>query len=337
MKINRKHWLIITIICLSVIILGACGGDEEADANSGAAKKTFKIGLITDPSHMWTKAAEKFKEEIEKRSEGEMTLEVFPSGQLGNESAMLQQIESGSLDFGFITAVELSSREKAFSAWFAPYLFETIMDAQEASDTDVAKEMLGTLDKYGLLGLDYLFAGQRVMLFKDKKVQGPEDMEGMVLRVTPGPPMLEFYEFTGASTEGMPLTEVYSAAQMGVIDGMDMDLDATITNKYFEVVNYAAVTNHMVWPSVAVVNKDTFESLSEEEQKIIKKSLEIASDYAVKTRSSKEEEFRQTLKDKGMTVYELDKNVFTKQIQKFDEKYKQQGELIKKFITKFRN
>ncbi|WP_240377535.1 TRAP transporter substrate-binding protein [Bacillus piscicola] len=316
---------------------GETGGEEEAASEGSAdAEHSFKLGVITPPAHMWHQAAEKFKEELEANSDGRMTLEIYPSGQLGNESDMLQQIEAGSLDFGFITAAEISSREEAFSAWFTPYLFETIKDAHEARQSDVATEMLGTLDQYGMTGLDYLFAGQRVMLFKDKEVKKPEDMEGLVLRVTPSPPMLEFYNSTGAATEGIPLPEVYSAVQTGVIDGMDMDLDATITNKFFEVVDYGAVTNHMVWPAVAVMNSATFTDLPEEDQQIIRDSLATAADFAVETRFAQEEEFKETLADEGMTIYELDKSVFEEQIQNFDEVYKQKDPMIEKFITTFR-
>ncbi|SFE89599.1 TRAP transporter substrate-binding protein [Alteribacillus iranensis] len=352
----KKYWKSFTVTLSLAFLLTACGGGgdggEESSAESDPAESdsstedttealadaeySFKLGVITPPAHMWHQAAEKFKEELEANSDGNMTLEIYPSGQLGNESDMLQQIESGSLDFGFITAAEISSREEAFSAWFTPYLFETIKDAHEARKSEVAQEMLGTLDSYGMTGLDYLFAGQRVMLFKDTEVKSPEDMDGLVLRVTPSPPMLEFYNSAGASTEGIPLPEVYSAVQTGVIDGMDMDLDATITNKFFEVVDYGAVTNHMVWPSVAVVNSDTFNALTEEDQQIVKDALETAADYAVNTRFDQEEEFKQTLSDEGMTIYELDKEVFAEQIENFDKVYKEKDPLIEKFITEFR-
>lgn len=353
MKLFEKNLQVLGTTMGLAVLLFACGGEEaETETSTDAqdneevteeetegdveAEHEFTLGLITPPAHMWHKAAEKFKEELESRSEGRMTLEIHPSGQLGNESDMLQQIEAGSLTFGFITAAEISSREETFAAWFTPYLFETIEDAHEARQSDIAVDMLGTLEQFGMTGLDYIFAGQRVMLFKDKEVQNPEDMDGLVLRVTPSPPMLEFYNSTGAATEGIPLPEVYSAVQTGVIDGMDMDLDATITNNFFEVVDHGAVTNHMVWPSVAVVNSETFSSLPKEDQQIINDSLEIAADYAVETRSGQEEEFKQILMDEGMNIYEIDKSVFEEEIRNFDEVYSAKDPIIEEFISTFR-
>ncbi|MCP3740214.1 TRAP transporter substrate-binding protein [Rossellomorea sp. BNER] len=341
MKKLRQSILSIVSLVLLLGVLAACGsGKAETSGSSGEGEtgKTynFKLAHITPPSHMWHKGAEKFKEELEKRSDGRMKLEIYPSSQLGTEADMVEQIASGSVDFGFITAAYMSSREPSFAAWFTPYAFEDLNAANEARDSEIAKKILRTLDKQGLVGLDYLFAGQRVMLFKDKEVKNASDMEGLKLRVTPSPPMQDFYQFSGASTEGLPLPEVYSAVQTGVIDGMDMDLDAAITNKYHEVVKHGAVTNHMVWPAVAMMNKSTFEGMPDEDQKIIRESMAAAAEFAAITRAGQEEEFRQTLKDSGMNIYELDSSVFEEQMKKFDEKYGPTDPLIQEFIDTFR-
>jgi tripartite ATP-independent transporter DctP family solute receptor len=333
-----KRLTSIFIIVLLIVATAGCGSKESnTEVNSEEEEQyTFKLAHITPTSHMWHQAAEKFGEELNKRSNGRMKLEIYPAGQLGNEADMVQQIESGSIDFGFITAAYLSSRAPAFAAWFMPYAFSNLEEAHNARQSDIAKRILGTLDEQGLLGLDYFFAGQRVMLFKDKEVKSPADMKGLKLRVTPSPPMQDFYRFTGASPEGLPLPEVYAAVQTGVIDGMDMDLDATITNKYYEVVKYGAVTNHMVWPAVAIVNKAKFEGLSEEDQKIIQEALAAAADYAVETRSKQEQEFRDLLAENGMKIYNISPKEFEDQIKMFDEKYGPTDPLIQEFIDTYR-
>ncbi|MGM7702870.1 TRAP transporter substrate-binding protein [Pseudalkalibacillus sp. Hm43] len=327
------------VIALMVILSAACsndGGSEPANADSDQTYN-FKLAHITPPSHMWHKAAEKFAEELDERSDGRMQMEIYPSSQLGTEADMVEQISAGSVDFGFITAAYMSSRSPSFAAWFTPYAFKDLKEANEARDSEIAKKILGTLDEQGMVGLDYFFAGQRVMLSKDKKIEKPADMDGLKLRVTPSPPMQDFYTSLGASTEGLPLPEVYSAVQTGVIDGMDMDLDATITNKYFEVVKYGAVTNHMVWPAVAIVNKNTFEGMPESDQKIIQEAISAAAEYAALTRAGQEEEFKQTLKDEGMEIYEIDSSLFDPYKKQFDEKYGKKDPLIQEFIDTFRD
>ncbi|CAM5796613.1 MULTISPECIES: TRAP transporter substrate-binding protein [Brevibacillus] len=345
MKKVKKWGASLLTACLMIVMTAGCGGNAAPSGTSnqpaaagGDSKPSynFKLAHITPPTHTWHLAAEKFKEELDKRSGGRMKLEIYPSSQLGTEADMVQQIGAGSVDFGLITAAYLSSRSPSFSAWFTPYAFPDLKAANEARHTDVAKKILATLEQQGLVGLDYLFAGQRVMLFKDKEVLKPEDMAGLKLRVTPSPPLQDFYKFAGASTEGLPLPEVYSAVQTGVIDGMDMDLDATITNKYYEVVKYGAVTNHMVWPAVAMVSKGTFDKMPDEDKQIVRDAIAAAADFSATTRAGQEEEFKKTLSDKGMKIYEIDPALFGPIMKEFDQKYGPTNPLIQEFIDTFR-
>jgi TRAP-type C4-dicarboxylate transport system substrate-binding protein len=92
----------------------------------------------------------------------------------------------------------------------------------------------------------------------------------------------------------------------------------------------------MVWPSVAIVNKSTFEGMSEADQKIVRDALTVATDFAVSTRSAQEEEFRQELSDNGMKIYDIPAEAFAEQIAEFDAKYKEEDPLIKEFIEAFR-
>lgn len=330
---------LLLMVCLIVLATSGCSGkvsSESASKSEKGAKYNFKLAHITPTDHMWHKAAEKFKEELESRSGGRMKLEIYPASQLGTEADMVQQISAGSVDFGFITAAYLSSRAEAFTAWFAPFAFKNLEEANEARDTEVAEKILATMDDQGIKGLDYLFAGNRVMLFKDKEVLKPEDMKGLKFRVTPSPPLQEFYKSLGASPESLPLPEVYAAIQTGVIDGMDMDLDAAITNKYHEVVEYGAVTNHMVWPAVAMINKASYDKMTEEDQKIIDEAMKVAADYSAKTRSAQEEEFKKTLSDEGMKIYEMDEELFKPYITEFDNKFGPVDPLIQEFLDTFR-
>lgn len=333
---NLKKKLLLSVIIIAILtLITGCGGSSKT-GDEGEAKYTFKIAHIAPPDHSFNDAAEKFKEELEARSEGRMTLQIYPAGQLGNEADMVQQIQSGSVDFGIITAAYLSSRAPAFSAWLAPYLFDDYNDANEARKTDAAKKVLATLDEQGLTGLDYHFSGNRVMLFKDKKAMSPQDMQGLKLRVTPSPTLQDWYKSLGISPESLSLPDVYQAVQTGVIDGMDMDLDTTVMNKYHEVVKYGAVTNHMVWPGVAITNKSKLEKMPAEDQEIVKSAISAAVEYANLKRAGQEEEFKKTLTDGGLELYEIDKALFKKQIDEFDQKYGAMDPLILEFIKNFR-
>jgi len=334
-----------------ILLLVACGDSEDSNADTDGATESgdstnsvktgdgetyeFKLGHIAPPDHIWNQAAENLAEELEERSDGRMTMELYPGGQLGSDADMVQQLESGSLDFGFITNAFLTSKSDAFSAWFAPYLFDSYEDALAASDTEIAKEILATLDEDGLKALDYFFSGHRTMMFSEK-AETPEDIKGLTLRVTPSPALEDWYRSLGASPESISLPDVYQAAQTGVIDGMEMDLDAAVTSNFNEVTGYGAMTNHMVWPSVMIINKALFDDMSEEDQQIVEESMAAASEYATLKRADQEEEFMDILTERGMELYEIDTSLFDEYTEEFDEKYKAIDPLIEEFIEEFR-
>lgn len=339
---NTKGFYAFILTLIVMLVLGACSEDKiqtSADPEVGkeGSGKTynFKLAHIAPPDHIWNDAAKKFAEELETRSEGRMKMELYPGGQLGGEPDMVQQLETGSLDFGFITTAFLTSKSDAFSAWFAPYLFESYEDAFEAKDSDVAKKILATLDDQGLRAMDYFFSGNRTMMFREK-IETPEEMKGLTLRVTPSPALQDWYRYLGANPESISLPDVYQAAQTGVIDGMEMDLDAAVTSNFNEVTGFGALTNHMVWPSVMIANAEKFDAMPEEDQKIIRESMAAASEYATMKRSSLEEEYKKILTDRGMELYEIDKSLFKSYMEKYDEEYKAKDPLIKEFIDTFR-
>lgn len=342
MKKYKFRMFILSII--AVLVLSACGsgdgGSEEAsgsssDGDGGEQTYEFKLGHIAPPDHIWNEAAQKLAEELEDRSDGRMKMELYPGGQLGSDSDMVQQLETGSLQFAFITNAFLTSKSDAFSAWFAPYLFDSYEETLEASNSDVAKKILATLDDQGIKAMDYFFSGNRTMMFREK-VETPKDMNGLALRVTPSPALEDWYRSLGVSPESISLPDVYQSAQTGVIDGMDMDLDAAVTSNYNEVTGYGAVTNHMVWPSVMIINKELYEGMPEEDQKIVEESMAAASEFATMKRASQEDEFKKTLEERGMELYEIDPALFEKYTKEFDEKYKAMDPLIAEFIDTFR-
>ncbi|MEK4384602.1 TRAP transporter substrate-binding protein DctP [Solibacillus sp. FSL W7-1464] len=337
-----KKFLSFAAMLMLILVLAACSNDEEKADNTASAgtgeypKVTFKLAHITPTDHMWHQASEKFKEELESITGGKMSVEIYPASQLGSEADMVQQVEAGSVDMAMITAAYLTSRTPEMAAWFAPYLFETLEEANTAAQSDLGQQVLKKVEGTGLKGLTYLFAGQRTIVTKDAKINSTDDLNGLKLRVTPSPALQSFYRNAGAAPESLSLTEVYSALQTGVIDGMDMDLDATITNKYAEIAKYVAVTNHMVWPSTILTNEKKFNELSQDAQDAVTQAWKVASEYAVTTRAGQEEDFRKELEGQGMEVYDLDATVFKEQIEAFDSEYGGQSELIKQFIEENR-
>ncbi|WP_227937437.1 TRAP transporter substrate-binding protein [Alkalihalobacillus deserti] len=329
----KKYSVKLSVLSLLLIImLTACGGNENVNEADGEQTYSFKVSMVTPPSHGWTVTAEKFNEELQSRSNGRMSVQVFPSEQLGSEADMVQQMETGTLDFGFITNAYLSTRSESLNAWFMPFLFEDLEEASQARRSEEAKEMLNELEAQGLVGLDFSFAGERHVLMKDKAIKSREDLTGQKLRIIGNPVMQEFWTDLGVSPTPMPLGEVYSSLQTGVIDGIDIDLDALVSLNLQEIANDLTLTKHMQFPAVAVMSQKVFESLSPEDQEIVKEAMEAAVEWGVEDAIQREKGNLEFVKQEGLNIVEDFDTASFKPIQ--DQIYSKysKNELIQSFI-----
>ncbi len=333
MKIKGKFLSLVTILSIFAIVLAGCGGSNTSEKASGDGTYTFKAAHVVQENHIWNKTAQKFGEELEKLSDGRMKLEIYPASQLGQEKDMVQQLETGSIDFGFLTNAYMSTRQDSLNAWFMPFTFNTLEEATALRESEPAKEMLKELDSQGLIGLDFAFAGNRHILMKDGFINSPADLKGKKVRIIGSPSFQKFWEATGAGPTAMPLPEVYTSLQTGVIDGMDIDLDALVTEKYYENAQYLTLTNHATFPTVIVMGKPSFDKLSAEDQEIVKKAMKTAVDWGVQEAIKREQTNLEELKKNGVKVQELkDHSSFDSISKEVTDEYSQKSPVIKSFL-----
>lgn len=307
--INRKLSFALSSILSLPLILTACGGQEslkpESSAEKGGQTYSFKLTHITQTSHVWHKTAEKFSEELKTRSNGRMRVDIFPAGQLGTEKDMVQQLETGTLELGIITNAYMSTRSEVFNAWSMPFLFKSLEETTQASKSEPAKKIMDELSKNGIQGLGYLSTGIRQVLMKDVSITKPEDLKGKKIRVLGSPSILDFWKTVGAGPTPMPLPEVYSSLQSGVIDGIDIDLDALNTEKYYDIAKNLTITNHMAFPGIVVMSKLIYDKMPTEDQKIVAEAMMAAIDWGNKEAVAREHKNLEELKAKGVTVTHL--------------------------------
>jgi tripartite ATP-independent transporter DctP family solute receptor len=275
-----------------------------------AAAKDLRLGLITPPSHIWTKAAEDFGTDLSAATDGAYTVTVFPSQQLGNEAEMMQQLQTGALDMAFLTVAEVSNRVPDFGAFYAPFLADDIAHAGRILQSDLAASMLADLPaKAGVVGIGYGMAGLRQIEAKGA-VNSAADLEGKKLRITPFAPILDFYNLLGAAPTPMPLPAVYDALANGQVDAIDMDAEMIWKMKYFEQAETVIVSNHMMFPMVGLVSARVWKDLSEEDRATISELMKARLDEVVETFVVKDEEWLGQVRDAGADFTEVGPEFF---------------------------
>ncbi len=226
-----------------------------------AQTTTLRIVLITPPAHQWSKSAEALATRLAAQSNGALTMNVLTAGQLGNESQMLQQLQTGALDMAFLTLGEFANREADFGALLAPYLVRNIPDARRLLSQHTATELLGKTRKMGVEGLGFGLAGMRQLLLRKPAVSGT-DLAGRKIRSLPLPQELDFWTKCGATPTPLPLPALFDAMSNGQIDGMQIDYEGAWNSRYFDLAQEMLASDHMLFPMVAVASARRWKTLS---------------------------------------------------------------------------
>lgn len=283
-----------------------------------AEAKEFRLGLITPPPHIWTKAAAAFGEELGAETNGVHSVAIFPSRQLGNEAQMIQLLQSGALDMAFLTIAEVSNRVPDFGAFYAPYMVENIAQAGALLKSDVALGLLALLPKKaGVVGIGYGMAGLRQIVSRDA-VSSAGDLAGKKLRITPFEPIKDFYNALGAAPTPMPLPAVYDALANGQVDAIDMDLELIWKLKYYEHAETILVSDHMMFPMVGLVSAKVWSGLSEEERGTIRKLMKKHLDGVIDSYLKLEPRFLAEVEKTGKTVRRVDSDFFGDAAEKWE-------------------
>ncbi len=248
---------------------------------ANAQQTQFRLGLITPPVHVWNQEVAALHETLQARSNGRFGITAYPSGQLGDEASMLQQLQTGALDMAWLTTAELTFRVPDMAALHAPFLVTDIADAARVFRSDEAREILDALPRAtGTVGLCYAMIGMRQMVMRNA-IDSAEELRGQRIRITPAPPISRFFEMFGAAPAPMPLPAIYDALANAQIDGLDMDYESIINFRYYEHAPHLLETNHHMFGMVALVSARRWAQLPEGDRALISDAMQLHCDRTI--------------------------------------------------------
>ena len=247
-----------------------------------ATNKEFRLGLITPAGHSWNRAALAFGESLKKATDGRLSVTVFHSGQLGNESAMMQQMQSGALDMGWIQAAELGSRVASVAAINAPYLVRSTTNVASLVRTPAALKLLEVLPREtGTIGLGWGITGMRVV-FATRDLNRPTDLKGMKLRINPTPVYRDFYQMLGAAPTPIPTPAVFDAMSNGQVDGLEADLEFSWNARFDKVSKVMLPMNALFMPFAPLVSGRIWQTLDAKDRSLITELVRTQLDVQIR-------------------------------------------------------
>ncbi|MFD1476508.1 TRAP transporter substrate-binding protein [Ancylobacter polymorphus] len=250
-----------------------------------AQARDLRLGIITPPGHPWNNAALKVAEVLKEKTGGKLTMTVFHAGQLGNEGAMMQQLQTGALDMAFLQAAEVGNRVPNVAAILAPYVIRSTEAAAKLVRQPIAMQMLEPLPKEtGTLGLGWGITSIRVV-FSAKEIDGIAGLNGMKLRINTTPAFRDFYSLLGAAPTPIPTPQVYDAMANGQVDGLEADLDFSWNQRFDKVSKVLMRMDAVFMPFIALASGKAWQTLSTEDRALItaatKEALAVQVDETV--------------------------------------------------------
>ena len=236
------------------------------------------------------KAALKFKELAEGATHGRVKVEVYPNSTLYKDGEEMSALQLGSVQ---MLAPSISKfgplGVNAFEAFDLPYIFPTPGVRDRVLNGPVGKDLLGRLEKYGIIGLAYWDNGFKVMS-ANKPLHMPADFRGLKMRIKSSKVLEAQFRALGAVPQVMAFSEVYQAMQTGVVDGSENSLPNLWTQKFYEVQKYVALSDHGYDCYAVIVNAKFWNGLPADIRAALDQAMKDASAYQFQLSASEQAE-----------------------------------------------
>lgn len=297
-----KHIKTIAAIAAAGLALTAC----SSEANSGEETYQWDFTVTSGESSTWYAAAERFAEILDERSDGRMQVSVYANEQLsgGDPAAGVEQLMNGGKEFSYNSTIIYDGLDSRFSAINAPFLYDDYEQADaaiEAGAEDAYKELSREM---GIEMLGFGESGFRQLTTSNTKVTSPDDLNNLVIRVPGSSLFLNIFEELGADATSMDASEVYTSLQTGTIEGQENPYDPIVSLGFHEVQGHLTNWNYIYDPLILGMNAELFDSLSEEDQQIIKEAAAEANEFQIQQNRDLEEEHLSELQQ-NLEVTEL--------------------------------
>lgn len=300
------------VLLMAVALFTGCrgGASTEETAGDGTETYTFQVGHVVTADHSYHLGLQKFAELLSEKTNGRANVEIFPAGQLGNESDLIEGLTMGTIDMALCNSGNLASFTDSYEVFDLPFLFRDSDHAHKVLDGEIGQEALASLDAVGIKGLANWENGFFCTWNNKRPIEKPEDMKGLKIRANNNPIHIAAYSALGASAITMGWSEVYTAIQNGTVDGVSVSIPSMYTANIQEVAPYISTSGEFYVTVILMMNKDLYDGLPEDIQTALLEAAQEATEYQREVNQQQTDEYLQVLKDEGYTITEIDKEAF---------------------------
>ncbi len=259
----------------------ACGvalvGAALTMGSSTAAAAEIKFALeMFEGDNPEYNAAKAFKDYVENKSNGELTVRLFPGNQMGSVRDTTEMVQAGTLEMTLPSDGAFAGFYKPIQVWSLPYLFRSAPVAWEVMNGEFSQWMLKDIeDQTGVKALAFSQNGFRSFVNNVRPIKTPADMQGLKIRTMESPVYMEMVSALGANPTPIAGSEAVMALQQGVVDGLENPPPVLYTGGAADVAKYLTLNEHVLGLHIVIANKDWFEALTPDQQAIVQEGARL--------------------------------------------------------------
>ena len=274
-----------------------------------AQERTLQLGHLANEDNSWHKASMRFAEEVEKRTDGRIAVEVFPNESLGKEIDLINGMQLGTVDMT-ITGESLQNWAPMAALLAVPYAYSSLEQMDEVASGEIGDQIEEQIIANAQIRpLAYFARGARE-LTSNRPIETPEDLQGLRMRVPNVPLFVDVWSALGAQPTPMAFSEVFTSLQNGTIDAQENPLALIRSASFAEVQSHVNMTDHVRSWIYLTISEQTWSQLSAEDQTAIQEAAAAAQEYERGLFLESEEADRAYLEEQGMTFVEVDQAAF---------------------------
>lgn len=277
MKRRTLTWTLTAAAALLVapgcsFVTGDDGGGGDGGANA-CTDQELRLATIRAESDPATLAAERFAELVDERTDGQLTVRVFPNSQIGGVNDIFAGLSAGQevdIFYEGISIYPTLEGASAFTIVSVPFLWDSYEQLLGVLRTDRFTELLEeAADATGVRVVAIEGDAEPRALSANRAIETPADMEGLKLRIAEAPMPQAFARALGAEPQVIPLADLYLALRQGVVDAQENGSITIVNQSLDEVQDYYMPTDYIRDARSWYVSDGWWDSLCEEHQDVI--------------------------------------------------------------------
>ena len=293
--------LVLSVILIAVVLGSVFAGGEQEQAGSDKVY-TIKLSHSTPETDQIGQVAEKFKELVEKYSDGRVVVENYPMMQLGTEQENVQDVASGSLEAAIVYTGNFKPFAPSCGVLMLPYIFKNSEEAWNGMDSIADELNKRVIEESGTRIIGYFDRGFRYLTNSKKPVRTIDDLAGLKIRVSKVDIAIETFKAWGLEPVPMAWAEVPTALQQKVIDGQENPYSTIDSHKFYETQEYVTEIHYLIWTGPIIINNAFYESLPADLQAAVDKAGKEAAQFGRDFASQSEEKSKKVVEEKGMVL-----------------------------------